>query len=75
MPDGHQLLVQARQDAVAQDLPQLMQGLEVEAPEDPEDDAGNDSDASVISAGDQGVEESDAGECVEEDSSDSDFLA
>lgn len=70
MPDGVASLVQARQNAAAQDLPELMQGLEVEAAEDPEDDAGNDSDASVISAGDQAAEES---EEVEVEDSDSDF--
>ncbi|KAH7710545.1 pogo transposable element with KRAB domain-like protein [Aphelenchoides avenae] len=35
MPDGVASLVQARQQAQAQDLSVLMQGLEVEAPEDP----------------------------------------
>ncbi|KAH7713970.1 Protein W02H5.4 [Aphelenchoides avenae] len=50
MPDGVASLVRARQEAQAKDLPELMQGLEVEAPEDPEDGAGNDSDVSVIGA-------------------------
>ncbi|KAH7708478.1 pogo transposable element with KRAB domain-like protein [Aphelenchoides avenae] len=40
MPGGVAPLVQARQGAQAKDLPELMQGLEVESPEDPEDDAG-----------------------------------
>ncbi|KAH7691219.1 hypothetical protein AAVH_40268, partial [Aphelenchoides avenae] len=71
MPDGVASLVQARQEAQAKDLPELMQGLEVEAPEDPEDDAGNDSDVSVIGAEDQAAEESEEFEEVED--SDSDF--
>ncbi|KAH7697683.1 hypothetical protein AAVH_35234 [Aphelenchoides avenae] len=72
MPDGVASLVQARQQAHAQDLSaELMQGVEVEAPEDPEDDAGNDSDVSVISAEDQAAEESE--EFEEEEDSDSEF--
>ncbi|KAH7706045.1 Protein W02H5.4 [Aphelenchoides avenae] len=46
MPNGVASLVRARQQAQTHDLPKLMQGLEVEASEDPEDDAGNDSDVS-----------------------------
>ncbi|KAH7711641.1 hypothetical protein AAVH_21032 [Aphelenchoides avenae] len=71
MPDGVASLVQARQQAHAQDISELMQGLEVEAPGDPEDDAGNDSDVSVISAEDQAAEESE--EFEEEEDSDSEF--
>ncbi|KAH7707542.1 hypothetical protein AAVH_25223 [Aphelenchoides avenae] len=71
MPGGVASLVQARQEAQARDLPELMQGLEVEAPEDPAEDAGNDSDVSVIGAEDQAAEESEVFE--EEEDSDSDF--
>ncbi|KAH7713717.1 hypothetical protein AAVH_18951 [Aphelenchoides avenae] len=71
MPGGVASLVQARQEAQANDLPELMQGLEVEAPEDPENDAGNDSDVSMIGAEDQAAEESE--EFEEEEDSDSDF--
>ncbi|KAH7711774.1 pogo transposable element with KRAB domain-like protein [Aphelenchoides avenae] len=71
MSDGVASLVQARQQAHAQDLSELMQGLEVEAAEDPEDDAGIDSDVSVISAEDQAAEESE--EFEEEEDSDSEF--
>ncbi|KAH7711496.1 hypothetical protein AAVH_21185 [Aphelenchoides avenae] len=64
-------LVQARQEAQAKGLPELVQGLEVEAPEDPEDDAGSGSDVSVIGAEDQAAEESE--EFEEDEDSDSDF--
>ncbi|KAH7664936.1 hypothetical protein AAVH_43306, partial [Aphelenchoides avenae] len=69
MPNGVASLVQASQQAQAQDLSELMQGLEVEAPEDPEHDAGNHSDVSVISAEDQAAEGSE----VFQEEEDSDF--
>lgn len=50
-----------------------MKGLEIGAPEDPEDDADDASDVSLITGGDQDVEQRDVGECVKEDDSDFDF--
>ncbi|KAH7711885.1 pogo transposable element with KRAB domain-like protein [Aphelenchoides avenae] len=74
MPNGVDSLVQARHEANAQPLEEIMHGLELEAPEDPEDDAAdNASDVSVISGGDQDVGDSADDEDVEESDTDSDF--
>ncbi|KAH7720443.1 pogo transposable element with KRAB domain-like protein [Aphelenchoides avenae] len=52
MPNGVGSLVQARHEANAQHLEEIIHDLELEAPEDPEDDAANNaSDVSVISGG------------------------
>ncbi|KAH7717995.1 pogo transposable element with KRAB domain-like protein [Aphelenchoides avenae] len=59
MPNGVSSLVQARHEANAQALEEIMYGLELEAPEDPEDDAAdNASDVSVISGGEENADES-----------------
>ncbi|KAH7673050.1 pogo transposable element with KRAB domain-like protein, partial [Aphelenchoides avenae] len=59
MPNGVGSLVQARHEANAQDLEEIMHGLELEAPEDPDDDAAdNASDVSVISGGEENADES-----------------
>ncbi|KAH7723329.1 Protein W02H5.4 [Aphelenchoides avenae] len=61
-------------NGVGSDLEEIMHGLELEAPEDPEDDAAdNASDVSVVSDGEQDADESVDESEVEESESDSDF--
>ncbi|KAH7717252.1 pogo transposable element with KRAB domain-like protein [Aphelenchoides avenae] len=72
MPNGVATLVQARHEANAQDLEDIMHGFELEAPEDPEDDAAdNASDVSVASGGEENADESVDEAEVEETDSDS----
>ncbi|KAH7684437.1 pogo transposable element with KRAB domain-like protein [Aphelenchoides avenae] len=74
MPNGVGSLMQARHEANAQDLEEIMHGLELEAPEDPEDDAADiASDVSVVSGGEGNADESVDEADVEESDSDSDF--
>ncbi|KAH7715426.1 Protein W02H5.4 [Aphelenchoides avenae] len=56
MPNGVGSLVHARHEANAQDLEEIMHGLELEAPEDPEDDVADN--ASDVSVGEEDADES-----------------
>ncbi|KAH7713284.1 pogo transposable element with KRAB domain-like protein, partial [Aphelenchoides avenae] len=74
MPNGVGSLLQARHGANAQDLEEIMHGLELEGPEDNEDDAaGNASDVSVISGDEANADESVDEAEVEETDLGSDF--
>ncbi|KAH7723312.1 hypothetical protein AAVH_09159 [Aphelenchoides avenae] len=65
--DGSRKQQSSKNETNAQYLEETMHGAELEAPEDPEDDAAdNVSDVSVISVGDQDVDESVDDEDVEE---------
>ncbi|KAH7664926.1 pogo transposable element with KRAB domain-like protein [Aphelenchoides avenae] len=70
MPNGVGSLVQARHEANAQNLEEIMHGLELEAPEDAADNA---SDVSVVSGGEENADESVDEAEVEESDTDSEF--
>ncbi|KAH7718435.1 pogo transposable element with KRAB domain-like protein [Aphelenchoides avenae] len=71
LPNYVESLVQARHEANAQELEEARHCLELEAPEDPEDDAADN--VSAVSGGEQNADESIDEAEVEETDSDSEF--
>ncbi|KAH7716073.1 hypothetical protein AAVH_16532 [Aphelenchoides avenae] len=69
MHNGDVSLGQARHEANAQDLQEIMHGLELEAPGDPEDNAAdNASDVIVVSGGEANADEVDEAKVEQTDS-------